>query len=386
MPYFSQIRLVRVFGIPIKLDMSWFIIFALLGWTLATMVFPSAFPADTFPDLTTADFWLMGIVSALLLFVSVLVHELCHCYVARSHGIPIRGITLFIFGGVSELVEEPPNPRAEFMMAGAGPLASIVICLLVGMLAKVVHNAHATVVVYGILWYLSWINGLLAVFNLVPGFPLDGGRLLRALLWKVTGNLREATRIASTVGSIFGLIFMGLGFLQIFLGHSIEQFISGLWLILIGFFVRNAALGSYQQLLLRRALQGVTVGQIMTANVVTVPADLPVSALVHDYFMRHRFSSFPVLDNGRLVGLVTFHEVRRLPRESWDTVTVRQIMDTHILALALNPNDSAMSAWVRMGSRGIGRVPVVEDGELVGILSQHDLVQFLNIMSDLHKD
>ena len=382
MPYFSQIRLVRVFGIQIKLDMSWFIIFALLAWTLATMVFPSAFPPDTFPDLTAADFWLMGIVSALLLFVSVLIHELCHCYVARRHGMPIRGITLFIFGGVSELVEEPPNPRAEFMMAGAGPLASIVICIVVGILARLVHSAHASPVVYGILWYLSMINGLLAVFNLVPGFPLDGGRLLRAFLWMATGNLRDATRIASTVGSVFGIIFMGLGFLDIFFG----AFISGFWLVLIGFFLRNAALGSYQQLLLRRALQGVTVGQIMTANAVTVPTDLPVSALVHDYFMRHRFHSFPVLDGGRLVGLVTFHEVRRLPRENWDTVTVRQIMDTHILALALNPSDSAMSAWVRMASRGLGRVPVIENGEIVGILSQHDLVRFLSIMSDLQKD
>ena len=382
MPFFTQFRLTRVFGIPIKLDMSWFIIFALLAWTLATSGFPSFFPAKDYPGMTPADFWLMGTLSALLLFVSVLVHELCHCYVARGHEIPIKGITLFIFGGVSEMVEEPPNPRAEFLMAGAGPLASILICALFLVAAWLAHAAGASPVLYGILWYLSFINGILAVFNLIPGFPLDGGRLLRATLWKLTGDLREATRIASFVGSAFGIGFIVLGFIEIMAG----AWISGLWMALIGFFLRSAAVGSYRQLLLRRAMQGVTVGQVMTSAVVTVPADLLVSELVHDYFMRHRFHSFPVLDNGRLVGLVTLHEVKQLPREKWDSTPVRQIMNTHVLSLSVSPGDTAMSAWMRLASHNLGRLPVVENGELVGILSQQDLVRFLNFASDLGRD
>ena len=280
------------------------------------------------------------------------------------------------------MVEEPPNPRAEFLMAGAGPLASILICAVFLVAAWLAHAAGASPVLYGILWYLSFINGILAVFNLIPGFPLDGGRLLRATLWKLTGDLREATRIASFVGSAFGIGFIVLGFIEIMAG----AWISGLWMALIGFFLRSAAVGSYRQLLLRRAMQGVTVGQVMTSAVVTVPADLLVSELLHDYFMRHRFHSFPVLDNGRLVGLVTLHEVKQLPREKWDSTPVRQIMNTHVLSLSVSPGDTAMSAWMRLASHNLGRLPVVENGELVGILSQQDLVRFLNFASDLGRD
>jgi len=379
MPFFGQVRLTSIFGIPIKLDMSWFIVFVLIAWTLAFSLFPSEYP-----DLSGVQVWIMGIAGSLLLFASVLIHELCHCYIARQNGISIRGVTLFIFGGVSEMVEEPPNPRAEFLMAAAGPLASIVIAFWTGLLAFAAHALGMSEVIYGVLKYLAIINAVLAAFNLIPGFPLDGGRLLRALLWQTTGSLRNATRIASTVGSVFGVAFVALGVLAII--SSRDLWITGLWFVLIGFFLRTAALGSYRQLLLRRALQGVSVSQVMTTNVVTVPAELPVAQLVHDYFMRNRFHSFPVLDGGRLVGLVTLHEVKHVPREQWDKVPVGQIMNTHILSLSVSPDDAAMAAWVRMAAQGVGRVPVVVNGELVGILSQHDLVRFLNIMSDLTKD
>jgi Zn-dependent protease/CBS domain-containing protein len=376
MPFLGQFTVGRIFGLPIKLDMSWFIIFALVAWSLAVGVFPFEYPT-----LSPVTFWLMGLVSAFFLFVSVLVHELMHCVAARQHGIPIRGITLFIFGGVSEMGQEPPNPRAEFVMAAAGPLTSILLCILLGAGAWALWTMGASQALYGVIKYLAFINAALAIFNLIPGFPLDGGRLLRALLWMMTDDLRKATRVASTVGSAFGLGLILLGFIQIMVNPHL--WLGGLWLALIGFFLRTAAQGSYRQLLLRRALQGISVGQVMSTNVVTVSPDLLVSDLVHDYFMRHRFHSFPVLDGDQLVGLVTLHEVKQVPRAQWEKVTVREVMNKRVITLDISPHDNAMTAWILMAAQGVGRVPVVEDGRLVGIISQYDLVRFLNFASDL---
>jgi CBS domain-containing protein len=239
----------------------------------------------------------------------------------------------------------------------------------------------ASQALYGVIKYLAFINAALAIFNLIPGFPLDGGRLLRALLWMMTDDLRKATRVASTVGSAFGLGLILLGFIQIMVNPHL--WLGGLWLALIGFFLRTAAQGSYRQLLLRRALQGISVGQVMSTNVVTVSPDLLVSDLVHDYFMRHRFHSFPVLDGDQLVGLVTLHEVKQVPRAQWEKVTVREVMNKRVITLDISPHDNAMTAWILMAAQGVGRVPVVEDGRLVGIISQYDLVRFLNFASDL---
>ncbi len=374
MPLFAQVRLARLFGIPIKLDLSWFIIFVLVAWTLVVGYFPAMYP-----QLSSGQLWIMGIVGSLLLFASVLVHELCHCYVARRYGIPIRGVTLFIFGGVAEMGQEPANPKSEFLMAGAGPVSSIAIAILAGFAAKAAHSLELGPVVFGILQYVAFVNTALAIFNLIPGFPMDGGRLFRAFLWKVTGDLRRATRVASVVGSGFGGGLILLGFFQILLG----QFLGGLWLVLIGFFLRTAAQGSYRQLVLRRALQGVTVNEIMTHDVVTVSPELLVSDLVHEYFIRRRYHSFPVIQGDQLVGVVSLEEVKHVPKDKWDTTSVAQIMNTKIVSLAVSPHDSALKTLTRMTTNGVGRLPVTEEGDLVGIVTQDDIVRFLNIMSDL---
>lgn len=379
-----SIELFRVFGFTVRLDPSWFIIAALLIFSLARQVFP-----QTLPGLSSTAYWTMGAIVTLGLFASVVAHELSHSLVARRFGLAMRGITLFIFGGVAEMTDEPASPKVELWMALAGPALSIA---LGGLLLALAAAAQAGLslsptgnrMLAGVLTYLATANLALGIFNLIPAFPLDGGRVLRAILWHFKGSLRWATRVTSTLGSGFGLLLMGGGVLLVFRGVW-----TGLWYLLIGMFVRNAARMSYQQLLLRRALEGEPVARFMQVNPVTVPRSISVAELVHDYIYRHHFKMFPVVDDaGRLLGCVTTRQVKELPRDEWERQTVGALASACTAENTVGPNTDAMGALSRMSRSGTSRLMVV-DGDrgdhLVGILSLKDLMQFFALKMELEE-
>ena len=370
----KKIEIARISGIPIKLDLSWFIILAFITWTLASGYFPSKYP-----ELDKFTYLVMGLLSALLLFVSVLLHELSHSLVARRYNIPIRGITLFIFGGIAEMDQEPPTARSEILMAAAGPLCSGILALLFLLVGNFFTNFLPYAPIIGVLQYCMFINTALMIFNLLPGFPLDGGRILRAAIWNSTGDLKKATYTTSRIGSSMGLFFIIFGFFQIFNGN----FIGGLWLALIGMFIKSAADASYQQLVSGNVLQGIKISEIMTRDLITVSSSITLERLVDNYFLKYRYNSYPVVSDGMLLGIVSIHNVKQIPREEWKEVDISKVLDASIIDFCVNPDDDATLAMSRMIKNGLGRVPVLDSGKLVGIVSNKDIMQILKHKIDL---
>ncbi|MEX2146743.1 MAG: site-2 protease family protein [Candidatus Rokuibacteriota bacterium] len=358
-------RVLTVAGIPINVHTSWLLVYALITWTLAVGYFPR-----TLPDVSATAAWVSGLAAALLLFVSVLLHELSHSFVARAHGLGVSGITLHVFGGVSQLEDEPPSARAEFLIAAVGPLSSFAIA---GVLWAVRAAGVATAGVAGaILDYLIFINMAIGVFNLVPGFPLDGGRILRAALWKWKGGLRPATLIASRVGGGVAVILMMWGFLQLMTGAVM----GGVWMILIGLFLRSAADASYAQVDLKEALAPLRVDDIMVRDPVTVAAGAPVTALA-DLSWAHHFTSFPVVEDGRAVGIATLAQLKPVPREHWPHTPVREVMQAMSPELSVERRDPVYGAFEKAVRNGVGRVVVVEGERLVGYVSVKDIKHVL---------
>jgi Zn-dependent protease/CBS domain-containing protein len=367
-----KFTLFRLFGFAVNADTSWLFIVALVTWSLAGSLFP-----ERYPGASTQVYWLMGAVGAAGLFLSVVFHELCHSLVARRFGIEMKGITLFIFGGVAEMSEEPPSPRAEFVVAGVGPASSLVL----GLVAYLVHRLLGANpgAVGPVLDYLAGINVLLAVFNLVPAFPLDGGRMLRAVLWGRSGNMARATRITGNIGAGFGMVLVIIG-----LGTFVAgAFVMGVWWVLIGMFLRGAAGEAYRQLVLRRALEGEPVSRFMTEDPVTVDPEAYVRDLVEGYIYRTHHKLYPVVDRGELLGCVTLARVKEVPREKWDWVRVQEIMESCTPANTVAPDADAMVALTRMRRHQVSRLVVVDQGRLVGILSLKDLMTFLSIKVEL---
>jgi Zn-dependent protease/predicted transcriptional regulator len=371
-----QIKLFTLFGFTVKIDLSWVIIAGLITWSLS-----EAFRIYI-PGLTTGAYWGMGAVGALGLFVSIVAHEFSHSLVARGQGMEMRGITLFIFGGVAEMDDEPPSAGAEFKMAIAGPLASVVIGLVCGAIWWLTSRvAHAPVFVTGILAYLGVINVALAVFNLLPAFPLDGGRVFRAALWYWGGNLRWATRIAAYGGSLFGILLIIGGVISFFMG----DFIGGVWWFLLGLFVRFAAQTSYQQLLMRQVLEGQPVERYMQPNVETVEPSLSVEDLVEDHIYRRHYRMFPVIDDGRLVGCVTLQQVKNVPRQEWPSETVRQLMEPCSKDNVIDVHATAMDALKKMNRTGSSRLMVTDGDQLRGIISLRDLMRMISSQLELEE-
>jgi Zn-dependent protease/predicted transcriptional regulator len=370
----KRIKLFKLLGFQVNVDLSWIIIAVLIAWSLSTGLFPFHYT-----NLSTRTYWLMGTIGAIGFFLSIIVHELSHSLVARKYGMPMKGITLFIFGGVAEMGDEPPSPAAEFMMAVVGPLSSIVVALMFyGIYAA--GQGSLPPPVTGVVKYLAWINGILAGFNLVPAFPLDGGRLLRSILWGIKGNLRQATRIASRIGSAFGVFLIVVGFLNIIRGN----FVGGMWWFLIGMFVQGAAKASYQQLLTRKALEGEPLRRFMNSDPVTVPASVSVDQLVEDYIYRYHYKMFPVVENGgRLIGCVTTKQVKELSREEWDQKKVGDIARDCSEDNSIKPDADAVEALSGMRRNGASRMMVVDEGKLVGIISLKDMVKWLSLKMDL---
>ncbi len=373
----KRISLFKIFGFKVKLDLSWFILALLITWSLAKGFFPLYFK-----DLPNATYWWMGVAGTLGLFVSIILHELSHSLVARRYGIQMEGITLFIFGGVAEMNDEPPSPKAEFLMAVVGPLASIVIALVSYLIHIFGNQQEWSLPVNGIFLYLGFMNLALAIFNLIPGYPLDGGRMLRSVLWHWKKNIRWATRISSEIGAAFGLGLILLGVVSFIFGNIV----GGIWWVLIGFFLRNASQMSYQQLFIRKALEGEQVMRFMKTDLITVPASTSINELVESYIYKYHHKMYPVMDDSGLIGCVTTRSVKEIPKDHWSSREVGEIASPLSDDNSIVYNADAMESLSKMSRTGNGRLLVLKDGKLVGIITLKDMIEFLSMKMDIEKN
>lgn len=373
----KSFKLATFFNIPVEINFSWFIVLGLVIYTLAQGYFPF-----TNPEQGALVHWLMAIIAAILLFASLLAHELSHSLVAKNNRLNIRGITLFIFGGVAHMEEEPPTPGVEFKMAAAGPLMSFFLSLFFFGFTQACYNLGFPKTVVSITNYLFILNLFVGIFNLIPGFPLDGGRILRAALWQYYKNLRKATAIASGFGKAFAFFLMALGFISLFSG----SIISGIWFIFIGLFLQEAADMSYRQVVMKKILSGIKVENIMTKNLVTVPADISLHHLVDEYFFKHRYTSFPVIEDDTLLGLITLHDVKEVPRDQWEKTKAKEAMLPLDNELIIDRKADIMDALAKMAATGFGRLLVIEDSKLIGIVSQRDITRLFEFKQQIEED
>jgi Zn-dependent protease/predicted transcriptional regulator len=362
------IRAGKVLGIEIRIDHSWFIIFVLVLWTLSAGVFPA-----TLPGLPTLAYLAMGTSATVLFFASLLAHELSHSVVARRRGVEVHEITLFLFGGMARASSEFRQPVDEFVVAGAGPLSSFIIAGLFALLSWAATATGMPAPVAAVASYLALINLVLAVFNLFPGFPLDGGRLLRAIVWHRTGDLARATRVAAAGGRVFSMLLMALGVLNLLTGNIV----GGAWLLLIGWFIRTAADTSERQVRMGDRLESVRAQDIMTPHPRTVSPDLSVTSFVTDHVLGGRFQSYPVVADGNVLGLITLERVRAVPRAEWELRTVGDVMVPLDTGITVEPEEPVRVAFDRLGASSVRRVLVTHDGQLLGIISLSDVAHWL---------
>lgn len=369
-----SITLFELLGFKVRVDVSWIFLAVLVTWSLALGAFPL-----WYEGLSAATYWWMGLAGMFGLVFSLVAHELSHSLVARRYGLPIKGITLFIFGGVAEMTEEPRSAKVEFWMAIAGPLASFALAVAFWLLAGLGEGAGLPVPVTGVLEYLALINVLLGGFNLIPAFPMDGGRVLRAALWHWRGDFRQATRIATDAGKTFGLVLMGLGLLSVVTGN----FVGGMWWFLIGMFVRSAAASSYQHMLSRSLFAGEPVRRFMTHETVVVPPDLPLDRFVQDYVYEHHHDLFPVVSDGRLLGCIAVRQLKAEPREKWPYLTVGKLMNPITSENTVDPGMDTIEAMALMNRTGSSRLLVAVGDRLVGIVVLKDMMELFSLKMDL---
>ena len=386
-------RIGKLFGINIRIDWSWFLILLLITWNLSSVF------GNLQPDWGTTLRWGIAIVAALLFFASVLAHELAHALVAQARGVPVRSITLFLFGGVSNIQREPPSPGAEFWIAILGPATSISIGILlvlgVNLLTPAaqlsmqdptgfVSSLEPLATVF--LW-LGSVNIFLGFFNLVPGFPLDGGRVVRSIFWVITDDLRKATRWASWIGQGIGWLMIITGIAMAF-GAQVPIFgsgiINGIWLVFIGWFLNSSASQSYQRVVIRDLLEDVPINQMMHNHTVAVSPDISVRKLVNEHVMRSDERAFPVMSGSSLEGLVTLDDIRPISRDRWDSITVREIMTPRRDLVTMAPQDDASEALNTLTSRDISQIPIISGDDLMGIVRRRDIVRWLQLQSDVN--
>jgi Zn-dependent protease/CBS domain-containing protein len=384
-------RVAKLFGIKIKVDWSWLLIMLLIVWNLS-----SAF-SDVHPDWGLIFTVTMGVVAALMFFLSVLLHELAHSLVAKSQGIPVNSITLFLFGGVSNIKDEPKSPGNEFWMAILGPATSLVIgfgLLLLSGIGLNLQNLQQIQpmeflgelsAVRTLTIWLGSINVMLGFFNLIPGYPLDGGRVLRSIFWAISNNLRKATRWASYVGQAIAWALIVSGIAMVF-GFRIpilgQGLINGIWLIFIGWFLNNAAIQGYQQLVIRDVLEDVPVRRMTKRNPPIVPPNISVDKLVEDYIMQHDDHAFPVIENDRLVGIVCLDDVRRLPGLERTSTKVSEIMTPRGELITVSPDEDASEALRLISTQSVRQLVVLDGDQLFGLVRRRDIVRFLQLQSD----
>ncbi|MDD3776841.1 MAG: site-2 protease family protein [Actinomycetota bacterium] len=371
----SSIKIFTIFGIEIRLDYSWFIIFALFAYYFGFQYFP-----QVLPGLNPGLMALVTLITVILFFFSVLFHEMSHSLVARKQGIPVNRISLFIFGGMAQIEKEADNPGSEFVMAVAGPLASFFLALVFGMgwLA-----ARGTAVAVEPLRYLTIINIMLGAFNLLPGFPLDGGRVLRSIIWKTTGNLNRATYIAMISGRVIGFLMVAVGILFIFIGN----FLGGVWLAFIGWFLQSSAYNSYRQTVFESAAKGVKVADVMNENIITVPRTITLEELIDNYFMKYNYGRFPVVEgkrNHRFIGVISLHDVKSFSQEERISTMVGEVVKTFSPQEVINPDMEISEAIKLMSSHDLGHLVIMDGEKVKGIITRSDVMRFIKLQSELH--
>lgn len=394
----SGFKIFRVLGIPIYINYTWFIVFSLVVYTLAVSYFPSFGPyyepiirwimailpssllLQIYPYYEPIIQWIMAFVAAIFLFSSIMLHELSHSYVAQRQGIKINSITLFIFGGIAQMVGESRTPSGEMKIAAAGPALSLFLSVIFWTISFFLFKHDmATSPVFAIAYFLASTNMMLAVFNLIPGFPLDGGRMLRAFIWKRTNNLNKATLITSRIGKGFAMLLIIGGLWNIL---NVEL-VSGLWLIFIGMFLQKAAGQGYKQTILQHTLSSVRIRDIMASPAIVVNDDMTLDQIVSDFFFRYRYNSFPVVSGDTIAGIISFHDIKVVEKEKWHYTIVRDIMHKEITAFTISPESGALEALDKMIDTHSGRLVVIEDGRIVGMISQRDIMQMLKVKTDL---
>ncbi len=364
-------RVGKIAGIEIRIDSSWFVILILFTWYLASSYFPERFSG--WPSL---QHWLIGFVTSLLLFTSVLVHELSHSLVAIAQGEKVKSITLFILGGVAQISEEPKQPLKEFFMALIGPMASFAIGFAALFISFFLDGVSETI--GAIAFYLGLMNIILAVFNLLPGFPMDGGRVLRSVIWQVTGDLRKATKIASRIGQGFAFFLIFAGILQI-----LWVGLSGFWLVFVGWFLHSAAVRGYQQVMVESVLKGISAEELMTREFPTVPSTLIVQDLVDVYILRQKERVFLVQDAGVLKGIVCLEDVKAIAHEDRKKTTVAEIMTPRDKLEAVALDSDGGDILKSLTSKDIHQVPVMDGDRVVGIICRADILRFIQLRKDL---
>jgi Zn-dependent protease/CBS domain-containing protein len=365
------ISLGRILGIPVGLDPSWFLIFVLVTWTLAVSYFPAEFKG-----WPTTQYWVVGALTAVFFFGSVVLHELGHSIVALHFKIPVRSITLYIFGGLAAIGAEPPSAVAEFWVAIAGPLVSF---LLAGVFALAQSATQSAAPLYAGAKYLAYINGSLALFNLIPGFPLDGGRVFRAAIWAATKSLRRATLIAANVGRLVAYGFILVGVWQALSG----DLGNGLWLAFIGWFLNGTATSQLQQQTLQDLLAGHKVYEVMSRSYSAIEAGVTLQSLVDEHILGSGRRCFVVTDDGRAVGLLTLHHVKETPRDEWATTTVGDVMTPMPQVKWVGPELGLWSAVEEMDRDGVSQLPVMAEGRCLGMLGRDDIFSFLRARREL---
>lgn len=367
----GSLRIGQVWGIPISLHFSWLLVFGLMIWSLAAGYF-----REQYPGWAPATYWLLSAATSLLFFGSILVHELGHSWVALRNAIPIRNITLFIFGGIAQIGRDPSSPGVEFRVAIAGPVTSLA---LAGLFGGTWFLVRGTAFLAAPMIWLARINFMVALFNLIPGFPLDGGRVFRAVVWRLTGSFHRATQTASYTGQMVAFGFIGLGVLTALRGDVV----GGMWMAFIGWFLQNAAAASHAQASLSELLRGVTVAQAMTRDCPRVAADLPLDRLVQEEVLGRGQRCFFVAHNSHLRGLVTLHEVKAVPRERWRQVRVDEIMTPAERLATVTPQEDLLAAIAKMDDANVAQMPVVAGDELLGVLSREQALHYIRVRAEL---
>lgn len=366
----QNIPLGRIMGIPLGLDYSWFLVFALLTWSLAGSYYPAEFK-----NWSPLLYWFMGAVTAIMLFVSVVLHELGHAAVALRYKIPVRSITLFIFGGVARIGAEPPSPTAEFRIAIAGPLVSLVLAVFFYLVQPLVAGMEPLL---GLAKYLAYINFALVLFNLIPGYPLDGGRVFRAIVWAVTKNMRRATLLAANVGRAFGFLFIFVGVWQVFTGNF-----GGLWITFIGWFLDRAAAAQVHQVMFQGLLTGHTVSQAMSNHCAAIPEELTLQQLVDDHILGSGQRCFLVNRGENPVGMMTLHRIKEVPRQDWATTRAGRVMLPLEQLKRTSPDAELWAALQQMDRDGVNQLPVTRNSHVIGMLSREDVITFLRTLQEI---
>jgi len=372
----SNIKLGRISGIEIGLHYSWFIIAALIAFSLGEHF------RQVNPNWGTAHIWIAALVTTVLFFLTLLLHELAHSLVAQARGLKVTSITLFALGGVSQIQDDATDAKTEFWVAIAGPIASLVIgfaCLAIALGLGWHWSTEPRTAATGVLVWLGYINLALAVFNMIPGFPLDGGRVFRAIVWAITKNADQSTRIAARVGQVVAFLFILDGIVKFFSGDGF----SGLWIAFIGWFLMDAAKTSYAQVGIKEAFRGMRVSQVMSHDCVTVNRAMSLQEFVNTYLLRTGERCFAVEDQGHFVGLITPRDVGKIPRDRWDKTTVRDAMCPLQKLYIVTPDTPVLDALKLVSDNDVNQLPVVANGTLQGVVSRSQLVQLLQVRSEL---